>query len=152
MNRLDPKRKIDKILIVLFAALLVTIIAQLTLFKDNKLNTGGNGQQQEQLQREISKKEANKVLIDFGNGRKINQAVVAETPYKALEIIAANKGFKITTKQYKYGLMVEEVNKVKNTGGKYWAFFINDKPGKIAADRYILTPSDIVQWKYISVK
>ena len=153
MQNYKSKIKIDRVLVLLFTILVIVIIAQFTVFKNNKLNLGNNNKQDgPRVQQEDAKKDNNRVIIDFGDGRKIDQTLKADTPFKALEIIAGNQGYKINFKQYKYGLIVEEINKVKNNPTKFWIYSVNGVPAKIAADRYMLAEGDFVEWKYTSVK
>ena len=142
--------KKNKVLLILFIVLAATIVAQYTLFKDDKSEFRGKNGKVEQ--RDSSIKAGSEVTLDFGNGRKITQTLKADTAYEALEAVAAQKGYKINYKQYKYGLIVEEINRVKNTSEKSWIYSVNGNTGMIAADRYKLSPGDIVEWKYTSVK
>lgn len=155
MAKLNTKIKIDKVLLLLFIILFVSVIAQFTLFKENKLYIGENSKNSPTSQ--ISKQqtpdnEKITVMVDFDNGRKIKQEVVADTVFKALEIAAGKEGYKITSKQFKYGLIVDSINRVKNENGRNWIYMVNNVPGKISSDRYTLSPGDIVEWKYSSAK
>ena len=151
MQKTFQKRKVDKVLIILFIILASSIIAQFTLFRENKSNTSGSQTTTSgaKIDRDNTiKNEGNKVTIDFGDGRKVTQNADAKSALSALEKVASGKGYKIITKEYKYGSIVEEVNRVKNTSANNWIYSVNGIPGKIAADRYILNPGDEVEWKY----
>ncbi len=88
------------------------------------------------------------VVVDFGNGRKISAKTSARNVYEALLEIAKEKGFNVETKQFKYGVLVEKIDNVGNTKDSYWTYFVNNKMGEVAADRYLIYPSDKVEWKY----
>ena len=155
MKMHNNKRKTTPILVVLFIILAAAILAQFTLFKGNNnsnQNRIGEKTPKTSTNNQEKRLEENTVIIDFGNGQKIERTVKAKTPYQTLEMVAGNEGYQITTKQYKYGLMVEEINRLKNTPEKYWLYSVNGNPGKIAADRYQLNSGDIVEWKYTSAK
>ena len=155
MKLRNNERKTTPVLVVLFIILAAALFTQFTLFKDsNNPNQNRIGEKTPITSTNNQEKrlEENTVIIDFGNGQKIERTVKAKTPYQTLEMVAGNEGYQITTKQYKYGLMVEEINRLKNTPEKYWLFSVNGKPGKIAADRFQLNSGDLVEWKYTSVK
>ena len=73
----------------------------------------------------------------------------SKTPFEALQKIAEGEGWQISTKEYKYGLMVESVNKISNSSGGYWTYKIDGQAGKIAADRYTLKKGEAVEWEYV---
>ena len=154
MSTFRSKRIINGILAVLFIVIVLVILAQFTLFKGKKLNSPANNKQIESQARSKDEKKinTNRIIVDFGDGRKIDQMLKADTPFKALEIVAGGNGYKIETKQYKYGLIVESRDKIKNSYSKFWLFSVNGEPAKISADRYILAPQDVVEWKYTSAK
>lgn len=153
MTNNSHKKRFDLILILLVAILIISVAAQLIFNKTSKLtpeeNNDKNRSQSENIE-EIRKAGLNKVVVDFGNGKKIEKNVKADSALKALQEVASGEGIRIETKEYKYGLMVEEINKIKNTNQKYWMYSVNNKPGQIASDRYLITPGDSVEWKYTS--
>jgi len=61
--------KKNKVLLILFIVLAATIVAQYTLFKDDKSEFRGKNGKVEQ--RDSSIKAGSEVTLDFGNGRKI---------------------------------------------------------------------------------
>ena len=154
MKRHNYKEKKNPAFIILFIIIAVVVIAQLTLFRSNKNLVQNKINDNASTTANIQEKQSqdNTVIIDFGNGQKKEKTVKANTPYQALEMVANSQGYKITTKQYKYGLMVEEINRIKNTPEKYWLFSVNGKPGLISADRQKLNAGDVVEWKYTSAK
>ena len=155
MSKINLKRPVDKVLIILFAILAGSVFIQYAFNNDNDRSKNLNNKITQQDSSGIlveDTTELNKITVDFGDGRQINQNIKASTPLKALEEVSLSQGYKIVTKQYKYGFMVEEINRVKNAGDKYWAYSVNGDPGKIAADLYNLAPGDKVEWKYTSAK
>ena len=46
------------------------------------------------------------------------------------------------------GKFINAIDKIKNQGGKFWRYYINDKPGEVAADKATLTNGDKVEWRY----
>ncbi|OGG03924.1 hypothetical protein A2W14_05645 [Candidatus Gottesmanbacteria bacterium RBG_16_37_8] len=155
MKRLNYKRKSNPVLIILFILLAVILVMQFTVFKGNKFNLAPDKTDQRQSQNnqnQAIQMEENTVTVDFGDGRKIEKNVKAETPFRALQMVSDSEGFAVLTKEYKYGLIVEEINNVKNNSGKYWLYSVNNQPGKIAADRYQLNAGDVVKWEYTSAK
>jgi len=46
------------------------------------------------------------------------------------------------------GNFINAIDGVKNKGGKFWQYYINDQPGQIAADKAILSTGDKVEWRY----
>lgn len=155
MKEFNSKRKNNKFLIILISILALVVLAQFTLFKDNRINLKeetAKVEENTQIRDNTVNNTGNQVIIDFGDGRQIKQNINAQTPYKALEVVADSQGYKINSKQYKYGLIVEEINRVRNTPDKSWIYSVNGQPGRIAADRYILKSNDVVEWKYSGVK
>ena len=46
------------------------------------------------------------------------------------------------------GVFINSIDGIKNEGGKYWRYYINDEPGKVASDKAVLSDSDKVEWQY----
>lgn len=88
------------------------------------------------------------VLVDFGNGRKLDGGVVAVNAYEALAILAKERNIEVSAKEYKFGRMVEAVDSVKNSNFAAWSYSVNGKLGQIAADRQTVNPNDTVMWEY----
>lgn len=95
------------------------------------------------------------ILIDYGNGTKVwynNTAVPRETNVlMATKIVARVEG---TTFPGVEGTFVTSINGVKNEGGRYWIWYIWNKSkkdwdwGPVASDKYILSESDTIMWRY----
>jgi len=101
---------------------------------------------------EQSKQQAATFIVDFGNEEKLNAAYKWEgtkTVFDALVAIAQQEDIKIETQQYDFGVFVKNINGRENTAEKAWIYFVNGKAGQVAADKYELSPNDVVEWKYI---
>lgn len=94
----------------------------------------------------VAKSEA--VTIDFGNGKKLTGEVSTQSAYQALVQVAEANNLKVSSKQYKYGLMVEKIGDTANSQNSFWLYTVNGKPGQIAADRFVIYPGDTVEWEY----
>lgn len=92
------------------------------------------------------------VSIDFGEGKKISGNVMAQTAYDALKKISDEKKLAVGFKQYKYGLMVEKIGETANSSGFSWMYYVNNKAGQIAADRFVVYAGDKVEWRYEKIK
>ena len=92
-------------------------------------------------------------LIDKGNGEVLESRTVISpdsTVFSSLEKLSKENNFGITFKEYKdMGILVESIDGVKNgTDGKYWLYYVNEKPGEIAADRKTVAPGDKIEWRF----
>ncbi|OGG25738.1 hypothetical protein A2960_05310 [Candidatus Gottesmanbacteria bacterium RIFCSPLOWO2_01_FULL_39_12b] len=88
------------------------------------------------------------VTVDFAEGTKLTKKINARTPYDALLQVVEDKGLKVEKKEYKFGSLVTKVGNKENNKDLSWTYFVNGKPGLIAADRYLLSPDDKVGWQY----
>lgn len=88
------------------------------------------------------------VIVDFGNGRRIEGAVSATNAYEALSTLTRARDIAITVKEYKFGVLVESIDDLKNTNVSAWSYSVNGKPGQIAADRQLVNSKDTVTWEY----
>lgn len=89
-----------------------------------------------------------KVVIENGEIRT-EATVSAKTAFEALEIITSQQHLTPKVKQYDFGVFVEGIGGVDNTKDKAWIYFVNGKSPEMAADKYLLKPGDVVEWKYI---
>ena len=62
-----------------------------------------------------------------------------------LEVLQKTK--KVATKSYDFGVMVESIEDIAGSGGKYWQYEVNGVVGNIAADKYKLRDGDEVIWR-----
>lgn len=141
------------IIIILVIAGIVLLSQSLFVKKDSveKVSEDNNRQyvlDEKTLNEQDLAKKTVQVVVDFGDGKRFEQKVDAETAYDALEKVVQDKGLQIASTQYKYGLMVDSIGQATSSADYYWLYSINGKPGQIAADRYYLQPNDNVQWKY----
>lgn len=92
------------------------------------------------------------VTIDFGNGKKITGEVSTQSAYQALLQVAKANNLEISTKRYKFGVMVEKVGETGMSPSYFWSYSVNGKPGQIAADRFVINPGDKVEWVYTKMQ
>lgn len=95
----------------------------------------------------LSQKEV-AVIVDFGNGRKIEGGVEAVNAYEALKNLAKKRDIIVSVKQYKFGVLVETIDDLTNSNVAAWGYSVNGKIGQIAADYHLVNPSDTVLWEY----
>lgn len=88
------------------------------------------------------------VVIDFGNGKKLEGQVAGKTAYEVLENLVKEKNLEVRAKQYKYGLLVEKIAEYEGSSTYAWMYSVNGKAGRIAADRYQVKPNDKIDWKF----
>ena len=88
------------------------------------------------------------VIVDFGNGRKIEGGVEAVNAYEALANLAKMRDIIVSVKQYKFGVLVETIDDLTNSNVAAWGYSVNGKIGQIAADYHLVNPSDTVLWEY----
>ncbi len=89
------------------------------------------------------------LVLDFGQGEKKEATTEATTVFEALKSVTDQNNLKLKTKQYDFGVFVEAIGEMENTGEKAWIYSVNGKAGEVAADKYGLREGDIVEWKYI---
>jgi hypothetical protein len=53
------------------------------------------------------------------------------------------------TKTYNFGVFVSSINGQVSGSDKAWIYFVNGQSAQVAADKYVLKPQDVVEWKYI---
>ncbi len=89
------------------------------------------------------------ISVDFGGNEKISGYSYGRNVYESLKQLAAEKKIILETKEYKFGLMVLRIGEKTNNKEASWTYFVNGKGAEIAADRYLVSPGDKVEWKYI---
>ena len=155
MARLTSKKRLDSVLILLVVILVAAVAVQFIFNRNNKIQSPANTASDNQPvaeQVDSGNKDTVNISVDFGDGKKYNQSVKAGTAFSALQSIASNQGFDVNYKEYKYGLIVDTINRTKNSPERFWQYSVNGQLAQIAADRYILSSGDKVEWKYVSVK
>ncbi len=59
-----------------------------------------------------------------------------------------NSKFNFKYKEYlSLGILITEINGVKDTRGKYWIYYVNNIKAGIGVSKYILKEGDIISWK-----
>ena len=67
------------------------------------------------------------------------------SPPTVLEVLQKTK--KIVTKSYDFGVMVESIEDIAGSGGKYWQYEVNGVAGNVGADKYKLQDGDEIIWR-----
>lgn len=75
--------------------------------------------------------------------------VPASTVFDALQAVATEKNIPLKTKQYDFGIFVEEIGNKPITKDHAWLYFVNGISGDVAADKKILKSGDSVEWRYM---
>ncbi len=102
--------------------------------------------QQHPIERTTNKPE---VVVTINNGASlITETISAGTPFEALSVLAEKKQLPLTTKQYDFGVFVSGIGDVLTTKEFGWIYYVNNKSGDVAADKYELHNGDQVEWKF----
>lgn len=75
--------------------------------------------------------------------------LTAGSVLEALQAVAARNNLVVRTKQYDFGVLVEQIGDRANTNDRAWIYFVNSVSGDVAADKKELNDGDVVEWKYI---
>ncbi len=89
------------------------------------------------------------VTIDYGDRIATVSSITAITAFDALQKATQQEKMEIKTKQYDFGVFVEQIGDVANTKEKAWIYFVNGKTGTVAADKQLVVGGDSVEWRYI---
>jgi len=89
------------------------------------------------------------VVMDTGSTVATISGVTAQNAFQALSEAAKKQNLELKTKQYDFGVFVEQIGTLANTKEKSWIYFVNGKAGTVAADKQSLNPGDTVEWKYV---
>jgi hypothetical protein len=95
------------------------------------------------------------LAIDFGNKdiKSFELTVKPEdTAFSVLKITTEKEKINLETKQYDFGIFVKKIGEFESTTKKSWIYYVNDKSGDVAADKYQLKNGDKVIWKYETPK
>ena len=90
------------------------------------------------------------VVVNTGEEISTVSGILAENAFIALTALAKQKNLELKTKQYDFGVFVEQIGRQANTKEKSWIYFVNGKAGTVAADKQSLNTGDMVEWKYIT--
>jgi len=71
-----------------------------------------------------------------------------ETAFSILKADLDVKNILYTTKTYDFGIFVESIDGKISGTDMAWIYYVNDKSGDIASDKYTLKAGDVVEWKY----
>ncbi len=89
------------------------------------------------------------VTIDFGYRIATVSSITATTAFDALQKASQQKRIELKTKQYDFGVFVEQIGAVANSKDRSWIYFVNGKAGTVAADKQAVIAGDFVEWRYI---
>lgn len=128
-------------IIILIVALLVGAIA-LFYSKPSSFNTP-----KEQTSVTV---ETVSVVIDTGESVATVSGIAATNAFDALKEASIQKNIPIKTKQYDFGVFVEQIGEVANTKDKSWIYFVNGVSGTVAADKQAVQTGDSVEWRYMT--
>ncbi|MBI3955569.1 DUF4430 domain-containing protein [Candidatus Gottesmanbacteria bacterium] len=93
-----------------------------------------------------------KVNIDFGGGKIITTEVESTNAYDALLKAAKLNNLKVESKEYKFGSIVTQIGDKANNSTFAWIYYVNGKTGQFSAEKFIVHPQDIVDWKFEKLK
>jgi Domain of unknown function (DUF4430) len=102
------------------------------------------------IQTKITTSPVVSVTLDTGSTIATISGVTAQNAFQALVEAAVKQNLKLTTKQYDFGVFVEQIGTIVNTKEKSWIYFVNGISGTVAADKHQLKTGDSVEWKYIT--
>ncbi len=57
-------------------------------------------------------------------------------------------GVPVDMKTYDFGSFVDSISGIKGEQGRWWIYYVNGATGTIAADKYMVKPGDVIEWKY----
>jgi hypothetical protein len=89
------------------------------------------------------------VSIKNGETTITEKNIHASTAFDTLVAITSKQHLTLKTKQYDFGIFVEQIGTETNTKEKAWIYYVNGKSGTVAADKQAVTTGDNIEWKYI---
>ena len=98
----------------------------------------------------ISKKNPSSVSVTIDTGTTVAtvSGVMAQNAYQALQGATTREHLVLKSKQYDFGVFVEQIGTFANTKTKVWIYFVNGKAGTVAADKQPVANRDTVEWQY----
>ncbi len=107
-----------------------------------------------QQQKTVSTGFSASLMIDYGNGtlKTFERSLSPnETMLQLLTDAAKESGIGLETKNYgSLGVLVVQIGQMKNGDGeKYWQYWVNNIAPPLGADKYIVQPGDVIEWKFI---
>ncbi|MBI2024204.1 DUF4430 domain-containing protein [Candidatus Giovannonibacteria bacterium] len=112
----------------------------------------------------ISKNEISNNGSEENNSIKVKLSINGEEPreisvpksstvYRAMEIAASSSIISFKSKTYAgLGNFIDEINGVKGSNNKFWIYYVNGKSATVGASQYVLSPGDLVEWKFENAK
>jgi hypothetical protein len=97
-----------------------------------------------------SQKEIPLVTLTFDDGKDVATytGIPASTAFTALQYFLKEKNITLQTKQYDFGVFIEQIGDKANTKDFAWIYSVNGKSGEMASDTYMLHSGDNVLWQY----
>lgn len=97
------------------------------------------------------KKEA-ELVINYGGESKTYQYQFEgeKTAFDILKETADKENIPIATKQYDFGIFVDEINGYKSDQYSAWVYTVNDESVMVGADQKQIENGDKVEWKFVS--
>lgn len=96
------------------------------------------------------------VKLIFDRENKLSSSFVQwreeTTAYDMLTMLAEENNIEIETEQYDFGIFVKSIGGFESSNEKAWIYFVNGESGQVSADKQIVKPGDLVEWKYIEPK
>lgn len=76
-------------------------------------------------------------------------SIPASTVFAALQYVSREQHISIQTKQYDFGVFVEQIGDKPNTNERAWIYSVNGTSGTVASDKYDLHSGDTILWQYV---
>jgi len=132
---------------ILFFVFLLSFIA-VALFSYTKLHVPGFPLKTSTVSDKVP---APLVTIAIFDGEKTATypAIPARTVFEGLRYLESNGTTKIKTKQYDFGIFVEEIGDKQNTEDHAWLYFVNGVSGDVASDKKEVKEGDLIEWRYM---
>lgn len=87
--------------------------------------------------------------LKVGNTAYPLEVSQGETVIAAMRALAASSTFTFIGHDYPtLGFFVDSINGEKNADGKYWMLYLNGVSATTGASALMMSPGDIVEWKY----
>jgi hypothetical protein len=51
-------------------------------------------------------------------------------------------------KESEMGVFINAIDGIKNSGGRFWIYSVNGTPGKVSADKAVVSEGDTIEWRY----
>lgn len=95
-----------------------------------------------------------RLSIDFGDATRVWDALPMVTGASAFSImkdaVAVAQIPLVADPSTGAGVFVRQIGNKKNgDGGRFWQYWVNEKFAMVAADTYMLSAGDRVEWKFV---